>query len=66
MQLNIKQVREVYKNVPSAIEAEQREPFILTQGAQKCFVEQVATGFSNYSTEEIIFFSIHVAAAVVS
>lgn len=66
MQLSVKQIREVYKNAQSVIEAEQRQQFILTQGAQKCFMEQVATGFSNYSAEEIIFFSIYIPAAIVS
>lgn len=66
MQLSIKQVSEVYKNAQNVIEAEQRKQFILTQGVREFFMEQLATGFSNYFTEEIIFFSIHVPAAIVS
>lgn len=37
----------------------------LTWGAGKCFMEQMAPGFGNYSTGEIIF-SIHVPTAIVS
>lgn len=65
MQLSIKQAGEVYENAQSATEAGQREQLILTQGAGKCFMEQVATGFSNYFAVEIIF-SIPVPAAIVS
>lgn len=65
MQLSLKQARDVYENAQSATEAGQREQLNLTQGAGKCFMDQVATGFSNYSAVEIIF-SIHVPAAIVS
>lgn len=55
----------IYENAPNVTDTGRREQLILTQGAEKCSMEQVATGFHNYFAVEIIF-SIRVPAAIVS